>query len=116
MNPQNIPLPCRGQDSVAQPNAAKAEISSLFLAVGSTGSAAKLNPAIFGCDAELGIQPHICEACINHVSGHRAGIVATYNLAEYKSEKRQDMDIWADHVASIVAGTPEKVIAVQFTS
>lgn len=66
--------------------------------------------------AELGVQPHVIEAVVNHVSGHKGGVAGIYNRATYAAEKRQAMTIWADHVASIVAGTPEKVIAVQFTS
>lgn len=31
--------------------------------------------------AELGIQPHIVEACLNHYSGHRRGIRQVYNRA-----------------------------------
>ena len=66
--------------------------------------------------AELGVQPHVIEAVVNHVSGHKAGVAGIYNRATYAAEKRQALFLWADHIASIVAGTPENVIAVQFTS
>src|SRR5262249_32698608 len=29
--------------------------------------------------AELGVEPHIIEAVLNHISGHRAGVAGTYN-------------------------------------
>src|SRR5262249_34361895 len=33
--------------------------------------------------AELGVQPHIIEAVLNHQSGHKAGIAGIYNRAKY---------------------------------
>ena len=29
--------------------------------------------------ADLGVQPHIIEAVLNHVSGHKAGVAGIYN-------------------------------------
>ena len=52
---------------------------------------------------ELGVEPHVVEACLNHVSGHRAGIAGTYNKAAYKSQKAAALDTWAHHVSVIVA-------------
>ena len=37
---------------------------------------------------ELGVQPHIIEAAINHQSGHKAGIAGTYNRANYHARLR----------------------------
>jgi hypothetical protein len=37
--------------------------------------------------AELGIAPHIVEAVLNRVSGHKAGIAGVYNRATYEKEK-----------------------------
>lgn len=54
--------------------------------------------------AELGIQPHIIEAVLNHVSGHKAGVAGIYNRASYSKEKRQALDLWAEHVTAIVEG------------
>ena len=33
--------------------------------------------------AELGVQPHIIEAVLNHVSGHKSGVAGVYNRATY---------------------------------
>ena len=33
--------------------------------------------------ANIGIQPHIIEAVLNHVSGHKAGVAGIYNRATY---------------------------------
>jgi integrase len=60
--------------------------------------------------AELGIQPHIIETVLNHISGHKAGVAGVYNLATYKAEVRNALAIWADHVASIVSGEERKIL------
>jgi integrase len=59
--------------------------------------------------AELGVAPHIIEACLNHVSGHKAGVAGTYNRATYEPEKRAALDAWAKHIGEAVlapAGPP----------
>jgi integrase len=38
--------------------------------------------------ADIGIQPHIIEAVLNHVSGHKAGVARIYNRSTYDREKR----------------------------
>ena len=52
--------------------------------------------------AELGIQPHVIEAVLNHVSGHKGGIAGIYNRAQYSTEKAQALARWDEHVASVV--------------
>jgi integrase len=37
--------------------------------------------------ADLGIQPHIIEAALNHASGHKAGVAGVYNRSTYAMEK-----------------------------
>jgi integrase len=54
--------------------------------------------------AELGVQPHIIEAVLNHVSGAKAGVAGIYNRASYEGEKRAALSLWADHVTALVAG------------
>jgi integrase len=51
--------------------------------------------------AELGVQPHIIEAVLNHVSGHKAGVAGIYNRAKYEGEMRSALQRWADHVDEI---------------
>jgi integrase len=53
--------------------------------------------------AELGVQPHIIEAVLNHVSGHKAGVAGIYNRAKYADEMRSALQRWADHVDQITA-------------
>ena len=61
--------------------------------------------------AEIGIQPHIVEAVLNHVSGHRAGVAGVYNRASYAAEKREALEKWASHIRSIV--DDKKVVAIR---
>jgi integrase len=53
--------------------------------------------------AELGVLPHIIEAVLNHVSGHRAGVARIYNRARYEGEVRQALERWAVHVERITS-------------
>ena len=54
--------------------------------------------------AEIGIPPHIIEAVLNHVSGHRGGVAGIYNRAAYEAEKATALSRWAEHVDAIVEG------------
>jgi hypothetical protein len=59
---------------------------------------------------ELGEAPHIVEACLNHVSGHKAGVAGIYNRATYEPEKRLALELWAQHVAKLVADPQDSVV------
>jgi integrase len=50
---------------------------------------------------DLGALPHVIEAVLNHVSGHRAGVAGVYNRAAYNKEKREALDAWASHVRQL---------------
>jgi integrase len=52
--------------------------------------------------AEISVPPHIVEAVLNHVSGHRAGVAGVYNRAAYVEEKKEALERWAEHVHRIV--------------
>jgi integrase len=65
--------------------------------------------------AEIGIAPHIVEACLNHLSGARAGVAGTYNRAAYAAEKKVALERWAAHVSGIVNGTTGKVVPLHKT-
>ena len=54
--------------------------------------------------AEIGVQPHVIEAVLNHVSGHKGGIAGIYNRAQYSAEKTQALARWDEHVDTIVRG------------
>jgi integrase len=46
--------------------------------------------------------PHVVEACVNHVSGHKAGVAGVYNRAAYSSEKRNALEAWSQRVLEVV--------------
>jgi integrase len=48
--------------------------------------------------ADLGVQPHIIEAVLNHVSGHKAGVAGVYNRSTYANEKRTALDALSNYV------------------
>jgi integrase len=50
---------------------------------------------------KLGVLPHVVEAILNHVDGHRARVAGVYNRARYEAEMRAALERWADHVAAI---------------
>lgn len=52
--------------------------------------------------ADLGVLPHVIEAVLNHVSGHKAGVAGVYNRSTYAGEKRAALDLWASHVTGLV--------------
>ena len=59
---------------------------------------------------DLGMAPHIVEAVVNHLSGHKAGVAGIYNRATYATEKRRALQAWADYLGEITAGLPRKVV------
>jgi integrase len=63
--------------------------------------------------AELGVAPHIIEAVLNHVSGHKAGIAGVYNRATYEKEKRVALATWAEHVLAAVEGRASTVVPMR---
>jgi integrase len=52
--------------------------------------------------AGIGIQPHVIEAVLNHVSGHKGGIAGIYNRAQYSAEKAQALARWDEHFGAVV--------------
>ena len=64
--------------------------------------------------AEIGIQPHVIEAVVNHISGHKGGVAGIYNRATYAEEKRQTLQRWADHLMRIIGeSVEEKVVPIR---
>lgn len=70
---------------------------------------AKLAKADRELASGLGIQPHVIEAILNHVSGHKAGVAGIYQRSSYEREKRTALDLWAAHLLSIVEGRASNV-------
>jgi len=63
--------------------------------------------------ADLGIQPHIIETVLNHVSGHKAGVAGIYNRSSYEREVRTALVAWADHIREITTGVAPNVIPMR---
>jgi integrase len=54
---------------------------------------------------ELGIDPHVVEAILNHVSGAKsgkAGVAGVYNKAEYLAKKRAALEAWEAFILAAV--------------
>jgi integrase len=62
--------------------------------------------------AELGVQPHIIEAVLNHVSGHKGGVAGIYNRAKYEGEMRDALTKWADHVEALIVGPRKQPVPI----
>ena len=64
--------------------------------------------------ADLGIQPHIIEAVLNHYTGHRSGTAGIYNRSRYDREVTAALGRWATHVLALVDDRAEnKVMLLQ---
>jgi integrase len=61
--------------------------------------------------ADLGVQPHVIEAVLNHYGGHRAGVAGVYNRSPYEREMKAALALWSDHVRALVEGGERKVLA-----
>ena len=61
--------------------------------------------------ADIGVQPHVIEAALNHVSGHKAGVAGIYNRSTYSVEMRAALALWADHLRTLVDGSERKVVS-----
>jgi len=66
--------------------------------------------------ADLGVLPHVIEAALNHVSGHKAGIAGVYNRSTYEREVKTALALWADYVRSLVSGGDRKVVPLRAQS
>ena len=53
--------------------------------------------------ADSGVQPHIIEAVLNHIGGHKGGVAGIYNRAMYEPEKRAALDTLANYIKTAIA-------------
>jgi integrase len=73
----------------------------------------KLPPKDSDAASGLGIEPHVIEAVLNHVSGTKAGIVGVYQRGTYPREKKAALDLWADRLLAIVGNRKSNVTALR---
>ena len=70
--------------------------------------------AATGMADKCGVQPHIIEAALNHISGDsKRGVAGIYNRARYTDEIRKALEAWARHVDDLVNGAPVASNVVQ---
>jgi integrase len=63
--------------------------------------------------ADIGIEPHVIEAALNHYSGHRRGVAGVYNRSSYERAVKAALARWAEHVLAIVEGRESNVASLQ---
>src|SRR5262245_29380581 len=63
--------------------------------------------------ADIGVQPHIIEAVLNHISGHKVGVAGIYNRSSYEREVKAALALWGDHVCALVEGGERKIVPMQ---
>jgi integrase len=63
--------------------------------------------------ADIGIEPHIIEAVLNHYSGHRAGPAGVYNRSPYERAVKAALVRWSEHVLALVEGRTSNVVALR---
>ncbi len=56
----------------------------------------------------LGVQPHIVERILNHISGVNAGIVGIYQRFEYVNERREALRLWSEHIQELTKKDSDK--------
>ncbi|MCJ2098977.1 tyrosine-type recombinase/integrase [Methylobacterium sp. E-046] len=65
----------------------------------------------------LKVLPHVVEAVLNHISGHKSGVAGIYNRAIYAAEKREALDLLGAYLAGlkprveVTAADPEPALA-----
>jgi integrase len=55
--------------------------------------------------AKLGVDLHVIERCLNHVSGSFGGIVGVYQKHRFEDAMRRAIDAWAAHIERLVTGS-----------
>jgi integrase len=58
--------------------------------------------------ADIGVLPHVIEACLNHYGGHRKGPAGVYNRSQYESAMESALLRWSQHVSALVEGRQTK--------
>ena len=63
--------------------------------------------------ADLGVEPHVIEAALNHFSGHRRGVAGIYNRSSYERAVRSALLRWSEHVLALVEGRTTNVVPMR---
>jgi integrase len=52
--------------------------------------------------ADIGVEPHVIEAAVNHHSGHKAGVAGIYNRSRYEHQVKAALVMWDDHLRAML--------------
>jgi integrase len=52
--------------------------------------------------AGLGVAPHVVDKILNHSAGTIRGVAAVYNRFEYAKERKAALELWGEHIATLV--------------
>jgi integrase len=63
--------------------------------------------------ADIGIEPHVVEATLNHHSGFRSGVAGVYNRSTYAPQIATALQRWAEHVIELAEGRDSNVVALK---
>ena len=63
--------------------------------------------------ADIGIEPHVIEAVLNHYGGHRRGVAGTYNRSSYERAVKAALARWGEHVLALVEGRADKIVQLR---
>jgi integrase len=64
--------------------------------------------------AAIGIQPHIVEVLLGHVStGPRSGVAGIYNRHAYEAEQRTALERWAEYLMAVVEGRHSNIATLR---
>jgi integrase len=58
----------------------------------------------------IGVQMHVIEKALNHVSGSFGGIVSVYQTHSYAAEVRVALEKWANHIDHLVTSKPAALL------
>ena len=59
---------------------------------------------------KLGVGLQVIESVLGHVGGSRSGIVATYQRHTFANEARIALELWGQHVATLIEGGERKIV------
>ena len=65
--------------------------------------------------ARLGVQLPVVEKVLNHVSGSFGGVQGIYQRHEFRAEKREALERWADHLLALETGAPAATNVIEIT-
>jgi integrase len=63
---------------------------------------------------DLGAEPHIIEALLNHQSGHKRGVAGVYNKSKYERAVKNAVAMWNNHIAGLIEGRDDQGKVVTF--